>query len=82
MKADTGANGSILTLRCFKQMYVGEENPSSKLQGSSVMLTATNGTCIEHYGHIDIPVNLMSLSGLLLDFMCVILKDLLFCPVI
>ena len=53
VKADTGANGNILPLRCVKQMY--ENIPS--LSQSSVTLRAVNGTILSHLGYIDMPVN-------------------------
>ena len=56
VKADTGANGNILPLRCLKQMYVDDPDPCTKLVKSEVKLTAVNGTNIVNIGYIDIPL--------------------------
>ena len=58
VKADTGANGNILPLRCLKQMYPNENNPKTRLQESTVKLTAVNGSTVEHYGTITIPLQI------------------------
>lgn len=58
VKVDTGANGNILPLRCLRQMYPNEADPCSRLGQSRVRLVAANGTFIEHFGHIDIPLQL------------------------
>ena len=56
VKADTGANGNVLPLRCVAQMYPNDPNREKRLKPSSVTLTAVNGTKIEHYGTLDIPL--------------------------
>ena len=56
VKADTGANGNILPLRCLKQMYVNEPDPCSRLKHSLAKLTAVNATDIKNLGSIDIPL--------------------------
>ena len=48
VKADTGANGNVLPIRCLKQMYQGEYDPCQRLKQSSVKLVAANGTKIDH----------------------------------
>ena len=68
LKADTGANGSILPLRCLKQMYPGDKAPTSRLSASKVKLTAVNGTGITQLGTIDMPLQFDSSKWLLCRF--------------
>ena len=56
VKVDTGANGSILPMRCIKQMYPSREEQCKHLTPSSVKLTAVNGSNIEQMGYVDIPL--------------------------
>ena len=58
VKADTGANGNILPLRCLKQMYPVEAVRKLMLCQSDATLTAVNGTNIEQLGYIDMPIQL------------------------
>ena len=58
VKADTGANGNVLPIRCLKQMYPGESDPCQRLKQTSVKLVAANGTKIDNFGFIDIPLQL------------------------
>jgi hypothetical protein len=54
VKADTGAHGNVLPLRCMKQMY--QSDCMKMLQTSGVKLRAVNGTPIQNLGYIDMPV--------------------------
>ena len=57
VKADTGANGNLLPLRCLRQMYPDGNKASSMLTPCDVSLNAVNGTPINQYGYINIPVS-------------------------
>ena len=56
VKADTGANGSILPTRCLLQMYPNEEDRRAVIQPSSATLTAVNGTTMKQHGTLKMPV--------------------------
>ena len=56
VKADTGANGNILPLRCFKQLYPNENAQQSVIQHSSATLTAVNGSTLNHKGTLKMPI--------------------------
>ena len=56
VKADTGANGNLLPMRCLKQIYPDQNKWQSLLSKSNVRLTAVNGTKIEQFGYIDLPL--------------------------
>lgn len=55
-KADTGANGSILPIRCLKKMYPDAEDRSTVIQPSSAILTAVNGSTMKQYGTLKMQV--------------------------
>lgn len=56
VKVDTGAEGNILPMRIFKSMYPHKVNakgkplPSAPLQPSDTIITAYNGSRINHHG--------------------------------
>lgn len=56
VKADTGANGSIMPIRCMQQMYPREEDRRKVIQRSRATLTAVNGSAIHHHGVVKMPV--------------------------
>lgn len=57
-KVDTGAQGNILPIRTFKNLYPGFVDSRGlpvNTKKSNVMLYAYNGTVIKQYGTIDLP---------------------------
>ncbi|ELT98415.1 hypothetical protein CAPTEDRAFT_203676 [Capitella teleta] len=54
VKADTGANANILPIRCLKQMYPEEEDPTTVLQSSLAILTTVNGSTLQQIGTLNL----------------------------
>ncbi|ELT98417.1 hypothetical protein CAPTEDRAFT_203678 [Capitella teleta] len=54
VKADTGANANILPIRCLKQMYPEEEDPTTVLQPSLAILTIVNGSTLQQIGTLNL----------------------------
>ncbi|ELU09232.1 hypothetical protein CAPTEDRAFT_200708 [Capitella teleta] len=56
VKADTGANANVLSIRCLKQMYSKVEDPTTVLQPSSTILTAAivNGSTLQQIGNLNL----------------------------
>ncbi|ELT95666.1 hypothetical protein CAPTEDRAFT_197341 [Capitella teleta] len=57
-KADTGANGSIMPIRCMQQMYLNKDDRRKVIQRNRATLTAVNETAIHHHGVVKMPVQL------------------------
>ena len=56
VKADTGANGNVLPLRCLRQIYHSISDPTEMLHSSRAKLRAVNGSTVEHLGYIVFPI--------------------------